>query len=111
LFLRIQDGEATFAELAPQYSAGQEQQSGGLIGPQELSMPHPVLAQRLLSLRSGQLADPIQIANCFVVVRLEQHLPAQLDATMRTRLTEELYEQWMQAQLKELQIPSLEGCP
>jgi parvulin-like peptidyl-prolyl isomerase len=102
LLLRIQDGEATFAELAPQYSAGQETQSGGLIGPQELSMPHPVLAQKLLALRPGQLAGPIQIANCFVVVRLEQHLPAQLDAAMRGQLREELYEQWMQVQLKAL---------
>ncbi len=102
LLLRIQDGEATFAELAPQYSARQETQSGGLIGPQELSMPHPVLVQKLLALRPGQLAGPMQIANCFVVVRLEQHLPAQLDAAMRGRLIEELYEQWMQVQLKAL---------
>jgi parvulin-like peptidyl-prolyl isomerase len=102
LFLRIQDGEATFAELAPQYSAGQETHSGGLIGPQPLSMPHPVLAQKLLSLKPGQLAGPIQIANCFAIVRLEQHLPAQLDPTMRARLADELYEQWLQVQLKAL---------
>jgi PPIC-type PPIASE domain len=102
LFLQIQDKEATFAKLAPQYSSGQEQQSGGLIGPQELSMPHPILAQKLLSLRSGQLAGPIQIANCFAIVRLEQHLPAQLDPVMRSRLADELYEQWMQLQLKAL---------
>jgi parvulin-like peptidyl-prolyl isomerase len=111
LFFRIQDGEATFAELAPQYSSGQETQTGGLVGPQELSIPHPVLAQKLLLLRSGQLADPIQIANCFVVIRLEQYLPAQLDAAMRQRLADELYEQWMQMQLKELRLPSTEGCP
>ena len=104
LFFRIQDGEATFAELAPQYSGGQETQTGGLIGPQELSMPHPILAQKLLLLRSGQLADPIQIADCFVVMRLEQYLPAQLDSAMRQRLTDELYEQWLQAQLKKLII-------
>lgn len=67
LFFRIQGGKATFAELAPQYSSGQETQTGGLIGPQELSVPHPILAQRLRSLRSGQLADPIQIADCLVV--------------------------------------------
>jgi parvulin-like peptidyl-prolyl isomerase len=104
LFFRIQDGEATFAELAPQYSGGQETQTGGLIGPQELSMPHPVLAQKLLLLKSGQLADPIQIADCFVVMRLEQYLPAQLDAAMRQRLADELYEQWLQSQLKQLMV-------
>jgi parvulin-like peptidyl-prolyl isomerase len=102
LFFRIQDGEATFAELAPQYSGGQESQTGGLIGPQELSLPHPILAQKLRLLKSGQLADPIQIADCFVVMRLEQYLPAQLDTAMRQRLTNELYEQWLQSQLKQL---------
>jgi PPIC-type PPIASE domain len=102
LFFRIQDGEATFAELAPQYSDGQAAQTSGLIGPQELSIPHPVLAHKLLSLRSGQLADPFQIADCFVVMRLEQYLPAQLDSSMRQRLADELYEQWLQAQLEEL---------
>jgi parvulin-like peptidyl-prolyl isomerase len=101
LFFQIQDGEATFAELAPQYSSGQETQTGGLIGPQELSFPHPILAQKLLSLRSGQLADPIQISDSFVVIRLEQYLPAQLDTAMRQRLADELYEQWLQAQLKQ----------
>jgi parvulin-like peptidyl-prolyl isomerase len=106
LFLRIQEGEATFAELAPQYSSGQETQTGGLIGPQELSFPHPILAQKLLSLRSGQLADPIQIADCFVVMRLEQYLPAQLDTAMRQRLADELYEQWLQSQLKQLIVES-----
>jgi parvulin-like peptidyl-prolyl isomerase len=104
LFFRIQDGEATFAELAPQYSDGQAAQTNGLIGPQALSMPHPILAQKLRSLKAGQLADPLQIENCFVVVRLEQHLPAQLDAAMRTQLIAELYEQWMQVQLKALMV-------
>jgi very-short-patch-repair endonuclease len=104
LFFRIQAGEATFAELAPQYSTGQAAQTNGLIGPQELSIPHPILAQKLLTLRSGQLADPLQIADCFVVVRLEQYLPAQLDTAMSQQLAEELYEQWLQSQLNQLII-------
>lgn len=104
LFLRIQDGEATFAELAPQYSGGQETQTGGRVGPHELSMPHPVLAQKLRLLKPGQLTDPIQVADCFVVMRLEQYLPAQLDSAMKRRLTDELYEQWMQSQLQQLMV-------
>jgi parvulin-like peptidyl-prolyl isomerase len=67
-------------------------------------MPHPILAQKLLLLRAGQLAGPIQIADCFVVIRLEQYLPAQLDSAMRQRLADELYEQWLQLQLKDLMV-------
>ncbi|AFY94068.1 peptidylprolyl isomerase [Chamaesiphon minutus] len=102
LFFRIQDKEATFTELVKQYSGGQEAEIGGLVGPHELSVPHPLLAQKLSSLKPGQLSTPVQIADWFVVVRLEKYLPAQLDKTMRSRLVEELYEQWLQAKLAQL---------
>jgi parvulin-like peptidyl-prolyl isomerase len=104
LFFRIQDQEATFAELVKQYSGGQEAEIGGLVGPHELSVPHPMLAQRLLSLQPGQLAPPLKIADWFVVVRLEKYLPAQLDKSMRGRLIDELYEQWLQERLSQLTV-------
>jgi hypothetical protein len=106
LFFRIQDGEATFTELVQQYSGGQETEVGGLVGPQELSTPHPVLAAKIRSLQPGQLSAPVQIAEWFVIVRLEKNLPAQLDETMRTRLMDELYEQWIQERVNQLLINS-----
>jgi parvulin-like peptidyl-prolyl isomerase len=100
LFFRIQDGEATFAELAKAYSGGQEAEIGGSIGPHELSMPHPTLAQKIRSLKPGQLAAPLQVADWFVVVRLDKYFPAQLDEKMRGRLIDELYDRWIQEKLK-----------
>jgi parvulin-like peptidyl-prolyl isomerase len=104
LFFRIQDGEATFSELVKQYSGGQEAESGGIVGPHELSVPHPTLAQKIATLKPGQIAPPLQIADWFVVVRLEKYLPAQLDKAMRARLVDELYEQWIQAKLSQLKV-------
>ncbi|WP_309734205.1 peptidylprolyl isomerase [Chamaesiphon sp. OTE_75_metabat_556] len=104
LFFRIQDREATFTELVKQYSGGQEADVGGVVGPHELSIPHPVLAQKLRSLQPGQLAPPLQIADWFVVVRLEKFLPAQLDQVVQSRLIDELYEQWLQARLHDLSM-------
>ena len=63
LFFRLQAGEATFPELVKQYSQGQEAETGGSIGPHELSIPHPTLAQKIRSLKSGQLAHPFQVAD------------------------------------------------
>jgi parvulin-like peptidyl-prolyl isomerase len=100
LFFRIQDGESTFAELAHQYSGGQEAENGGSIGPHELSIPHPTLAQKLRSLKPGELAYPVQILDWFAIVKLEKYLPAQLDDPMRTRLIDELYDRWVQEKLK-----------
>lgn len=106
LFFRIQAKEATFAELVKQYSGGQEAEIGGMIGPQELSIPHPILAQKLSSLKPGQLAPPLQVADWFAIVKLEKCLPAQLDKFMRSRLIDEMYEQWMQQKLTQLKVGS-----
>jgi parvulin-like peptidyl-prolyl isomerase len=100
LFFQIQAGEADFANLARQYSGGQEAEHGGSIGPQELSIPHPTLAQKLRSLKIGELAYPIQIVDWFAIVKLERYLPAQLDHPMRIRLIDELYDRWLQEKLK-----------
>lgn len=104
LFFRLQAGETTFPELVKQYSQGQEAETGGSVGPQELSIPHPTLAQKICSLKPGQLAPPLQVADWFVVVRLDKYFPAQLDEKMRGRLVEELYNRWIQQQLNQLAV-------
>jgi hypothetical protein len=104
LFFRLEAEEATFVELVRQYSQGAEAETGGLISAQELSIPHLTLAQKLRSLKPGQLAGPLQITEWHVVVRLDHFLPAQLDENMRGRLIEELYDQWMQQQLNQLMV-------
>ena len=106
LFFRLQAGETTFSELVNQYSQGQEAETGGSIGPHELSLPHPTLAQKICSLKPGQLAAPLQVADWFVVVRLDKYFPAQLDEKMRERLIEELYNRWIQQQLNQLTVES-----
>ncbi|WP_310428425.1 peptidylprolyl isomerase [Chamaesiphon sp. VAR_48_metabat_135_sub] len=102
LFFRLEAGEATFPELVKQYSQGQEAETGGSIGPHELSVPHPILVQKIRSLKLGQLAPPLQIAEWFVVIRLDKFFSAQLDEKMRERLIEEIYDRWIQNQLNQL---------
>jgi parvulin-like peptidyl-prolyl isomerase len=102
LFFRAQAGESTFTELVYQYSGGQEAEIGGLVGPHELSVPHPIIAQKLIAMKAGQVVAPVQIADWFIVIRLERYLAAQLDREMRTRLINELYEQWLQTKLNQL---------
>lgn len=106
LYFRIQDQEATFTELVKQYSGGQEAEIGGMIGPQELSVPHPILAQKLSSLKPGQLAPPLQVADWFAIIQLQKHLPAQLDQYMQARLIDEMFDRWMQVKLNQLGVTS-----
>ncbi len=101
LYFRIESGEQTFSELARQYSAGPEAQTGGLIGPIELSKPNPTLAKMLSISQPGQLWSPIQLDEWFVILRLEKFIPAVLDEAMRQQLLNSLFESWIQEQVQQ----------
>ncbi|MBE9180576.1 peptidylprolyl isomerase [Oculatella sp. LEGE 06141] len=102
LYFRILEGEQSFAELARAYSQGPEAQTDGLIGPVELSVPHPTLAQMLSITQPGQLCPPTRVGEWLVIVRLEKFVPAQLDDAMRQRLLHECFNVWLQEQLSQI---------
>lgn len=101
LYFRIEAGEQSFAQLAREYSTGPEAQTGGLIGPVELSKPHPTLAKMLSISQPGQLRAPIQLGEWFVILRLEKFIPAVLNDTMRQQLIDNLWENWLQEQVQQ----------
>ena len=102
LYFRISEGEQSFALLAREYSQGPEAQTGGLVGPAELGTLHPTLAKVLSVSKPEQLWAPMQLGPWWVLIRLEKFMPAQLDETMRQRLLDELFQNWLQEQLKNL---------
>jgi parvulin-like peptidyl-prolyl isomerase len=99
LYFRVQEDEQPFAELAREYSKGPEAQTGGLIGPVELGVPHPVLAKMLLKSQPGQALPPTRLGDWILIVRLEQFLPAQLDAATHKRLLNEQFETWLSGEI------------
>lgn len=101
LYFRIESNEQTFAELAREYSQGLEAQTGGLLGPIELTGPHPTLAKMLSISQPGQLWSPIQLGEWFVILRLEKFIPAVLNDTMRQQLLNGLFESWIQEQVQQ----------
>lgn len=102
LYFRIQTGESLFSEAARQYSIGPEAQTSGLVGPIELSRLDPTLADVLATSEIGQLRPPIQFGDWSILVRLEERLPAQLDAAMQQKLLDELFENGLQTQVLEV---------
>ena len=104
LYFRIQAGEQSFAELAREYSNGPEAQTGGLVGPVELSRPHPTLGKMLSISQPGQLWSPTRIGEWFAIVRLEKFLPASLDDAMRQQLLDSLFETWLAEQVQQLSV-------
>jgi parvulin-like peptidyl-prolyl isomerase len=98
VYFRLIDGEQTFPEIASQYSQGAEAQTGGTIGPVEIGVPHPAIAQMLATQPVGKICPPLQIEEWYAIVRPEKIIPAQLDEPMRQRLIDELFETWLQEQ-------------
>ena len=106
LFFRIQDRENSFAELAKKYSQGAEAETGGLIGPVELSAPHPQIGQILKASKPGQLWPPTQVGEWVVIVRLEKYLSCELDPPTRQRLRNDLFQQWLMTQMQTVKFIS-----
>jgi parvulin-like peptidyl-prolyl isomerase len=104
LYFRIKEGEQTFADLAPQYSQGPEAQSSGLVGPVAASNMHPKLLQILSSSKPGQLCPPQQLEEWFIIVRLEQYLPAQLDEAIRQQILDRRFQEWLEQQLQAVKL-------
>ena len=70
-----------------------------MIGPVELGVPHPVLAKMLLKSQPGQALPPTRLGDWILIVRLEQFIPAQLDAATHKRLLNEQFETWLQGEI------------
>jgi glycosyltransferase involved in cell wall biosynthesis/parvulin-like peptidyl-prolyl isomerase len=100
LYFRLKEDEQPFAEIAQQYSEGLEAKTGGLIGPVELGLSHPKLAQILKASQPGQLIPPTAIEDLWIIVRVEKIIPAQFDEPMQQNLLDELFANWLKEQLK-----------
>ncbi len=102
LYFRIQEGEQSFADLAKQYSQGNEAATGGIVGPSSLNAPHPAIARTLAVSQPGQLWPPTRLEEWFIILRLEKFYPAQFDEPTRQQLMEELFESWMKEQIQKI---------
>ncbi|MEB3335617.1 MAG: peptidylprolyl isomerase [Cyanobacteriota bacterium] len=101
LYLRIAEGEADFAELAATYAEGPEQATRGVVGPVPLLQAHPILANVLRTSQPGELRPPLAIDQWWLVVRLESLQPASFDDAMQSRMTHELFEEWVEEEVQQ----------
>lgn len=106
LYCRLLEEEATFEELAREYSEGPEAKTGGKVGPVELSNPHPTLAKMLSISTPGQLWPPTRLNEWFAIVRLDDFLPAKLDDAMRQQLLNERFNTWLQEEVQKASVLS-----
>lgn len=99
LYLRIEQREAGFAELAAEYAEGPERQTNGIVGPVPLTQAHPLLAEQLRTHQPGTLIAPFCIEQWWLVVRLERYTPAVFNETTALEMAQKLFNDSLQAEV------------
>ena len=93
LFLRINEDDARFDELAIELSRGIDRKPQWQIGPIPMARVPKPLAKPLQSIVPGTLLEPIKVQANWFVVRLEQYQPTEFDKAMEQRMCLELFQQ------------------
>jgi parvulin-like peptidyl-prolyl isomerase len=96
LFFIIQSDRTAFAKLARKYSQGTAALDGGKLGPYSIANIHPIISDRLVHLTPGQLSPLLKLDNFYILLRLEELIPARFDNLMKQFLLDELFESWLQ---------------
>ena len=91
LFYAIDHGEISFSDAAAQFSEGVESRSAGIVGPVDLSTPHPEIASRLKRGRPGELFEPFKAEDWFLVVSLLYRFESSYDEISRKTLGQLLF--------------------
>ena len=95
LFIQINEGEASFQEIAQKYSEGPEKASEGIIGPIPMNQAHPKLFEVLRSIQPGSIYGPFQVKDKFLVVQLESFYPAIFDESTKQIMSNEIFNGWL----------------
>ena len=96
LYLRIAGNESNFSDIAATHSQGPEARTNGVVGPVAMNQAHPALAERLRTSRPGQLLEPFNIENWWIVARLEKYEPARFEESTSQAMANELFGEWVQ---------------
>lgn len=102
LFLMLRDDQFEFEQLAQRYSQGQEREAGGYMGVFAFSQVPTQFLDVFRICAPRQIWSPILIEDWSYILRLERITPAALTDTMRSQLLDQLFAEWLQAQVTTL---------
>ena len=97
LYHRLKAGEENFSELSWRYGEGKEKNNGGRLLRQRFDQLPPGLHPLLRKLKPGEVLKPHKMGEWFVVVILDEFIPAQLDETTQALLLNRELRRWVLA--------------
>ncbi len=93
LYLQIEAGEEDIHEIAEKYSEGDEKFSRGIIGPIPINQGHILIRQKISTLKEGELIEPFQIDNWWIILRLEKLIKIKYTKQIETSICRDLFEE------------------
>ena len=82
-YYEIDANEAEFGDISAKYSCGPEAKTQGIIGPVDLTTPHPEIASRLRRAAPRQLFEPFQADQWYTIIRLEYRFESEYNDQTR----------------------------
>ena len=79
LFYSIDSSEVTFGSAAEKHSCGPESKTRGIIGPVDLTTPHPEVSARLRTAIPGKIFTPFKADDWYAIIRLEYRFDSEYD--------------------------------
>lgn len=99
----VEDG-AIFEQLVQRYSIAEDQLFNGMMGLISKGTLPDVIRAEIANANPGDLIGPIEVEKLWYLVRVEKLLPASLDEQLRQQLESELFEQWLEEKIKNINI-------
>ena len=90
--MQIEAGEANIHDLAENYSQGDEKFSRGIIGPIPLSQGHYLIRQKINNIKEGELTEPFQIDNWWIILRKEKLIKIKYSNKIEISICRDLFE-------------------
>ncbi len=101
---QISDDGLRFEQIAQDYSIASESILNGLVGEiSRGSMPNELRAV-VDAAPVGELLGPVEFDQLFYLLRVEKLLPASLDEALQRRLGEDIFQQWLNAKIQNMQV-------
>ncbi|TAE59456.1 MAG: peptidylprolyl isomerase [Nostocales cyanobacterium] len=105
IFCALQEGEISFHQVARQYINNPEKRrAGGYQGIRQRQDFRPEIAAAVFAAQPPQIIKPITTSKGIHIIMVEEIIETDLDETMRLKIMANLFNDWLQQEIKKTQI-------
>ena len=95
LFFRLEEGESNFNFLAKKYAIYSDLYPEGIYGPVTIKGFHPTIKEKLIGSSEGDLLQPFQADDWWIIIKLIEKKEAKLDYLMKKNLFLEMFNEFV----------------